>query len=170
MRACRLGLKAWVCCANKEGKGEGKSKKALGWKIGAGGAEKAPREARNSRAVRESLWVLPTGKLERRLKKEKRERKKKKKKPTTFPCCQELLDESAPVRKGFSSLRSGITPRLSPIPPGGVGLHPPALQPTSSPAPWGQSQDPVATGLAAAGLSWFLQHPGPVPDNPRLLC
>lgn len=60
-------------------KRERKKQKALGWKIGAGGAEKAPRKVRGNRAVRESLWVPPMGELERGLKKEKQEKKKKKK-------------------------------------------------------------------------------------------
>lgn len=61
-------------------KRERKKQKALGWKIGAGGAEKAPRKVCGNRAVRESLWVPPMGELERGLKKEKQEKKKKKKK------------------------------------------------------------------------------------------
>lgn len=46
-------------------------KKALGWKIGAGRAERAPGEDCSSRAVRKRLQGLLLGSLERGLKKEK---------------------------------------------------------------------------------------------------
>lgn len=54
----------------RERKRRGK-KKALGWKIGAGKAERAPGEVCSSRAVRKRLQVLLMDSLERGLKKEK---------------------------------------------------------------------------------------------------
>lgn len=132
-------------------KRERKEQKALGWKIGAGGAEKAPGKVCSSRAVRESPRVLSTGELERGLKKEKQEKKK----TPTFPCCQELLDESVPETKGFTNLCSRITPRLSPIQPAGVGLpfsHPAEaaahIQPSSLGAKTGAGGHCLSSGWA----------------------
>ena len=70
-----LSKHAFVALMEKE-KGKAKKQKALGWKIGAGGTEKAPRKVRGRRAVRERLRVLLTGEQERGFKKEKQEGKK----------------------------------------------------------------------------------------------
>jgi len=110
-RVCSLDLKARVCCATNEWKGKEKEGwgKALGWKIGAGRAERAPREICSSCVVRERPQVPLMGSLERGLKKEKQR-------------IISMLLGGGDVDQPPSSWGSGVVPCSSPVWPLSCGF------------------------------------------------